>query len=96
MGHTLSGKLNFPRRIHTTFLNSATADIFNNFAQGVKEALKDKGLSVPLYILKADGGTMALEEAIKYPVQSILSGPAASVMGSLAFNDIKEDTLTQI
>lgn len=93
MGHTLSGKLNFPRRIHTTFLNSATADIFNNFAQGVKEALKDKGLSVPLYILKADGGTMALEEAIKYPVQSILSGPAASVMGSLAFNDIKEDTL---
>lgn len=93
MGHTLSGKLNFPRRIHTTYLNSATSDIFNKFAQGVKGALKNKGLDAPVYILKADGGTMSLDEAIKYPVQTILSGPAASVMGSLAFCDVDKDVL---
>lgn len=93
MGHTLSGKLSFPRRIYTAYLNSTIYDCFNNFSQGVKKALEKKKLSVPVYILKADGGTMTLDEASNYPVQTILSGPSASVMGCLSFFTPDKDTL---
>lgn len=92
-GHTLSGKLNFPRRIYTSYLNSAIYNSFNKFEIAIKKALKEEGLNIPLYILKADGGTMNLSEASKFPVQTILSGPAASVMGGLACSNFKGDAL---
>src|SRR5690606_2548852 len=44
-------------------------------------------------ILKADGGTMSFESSIDFPGQTILSGPAASVMGSIAFAPENEETL---
>jgi N-methylhydantoinase A/oxoprolinase/acetone carboxylase beta subunit len=93
MGHTLSGKLSFPRRIYTAYLNSAIFSSFNEFAHAVRKTLKQKGLNVPIHILKADGGTMSLNEASKYPVQTIFSGPAASVMGCLASFNLQKDAL---
>lgn len=94
MGHTLSGKLNFPRRIHTTYLNSAVYDTFNRFYENLQEALKEKGLDhIPIHMLKADGGTMRIQEAKRRPVETILSGPSASFMGLNAMIPTKEDAL---
>ena len=81
MGHTMSGKLNFPRRVHTTYLNEAVNSTFKNFAENIKRSLKEEGINAPVYVLKADGGTMDLDTAIEKPVETILSGPAASFMG---------------
>ncbi len=44
-------------------------------------------------MLKADGGTMSFEASIEVPGQTILSGPAASVMGALPFASDTGDTL---
>ena len=85
LGHRISGHLNFPRRIATTFLNAAVYPIHKEFFEAVKSTLTQKGISIPIYILKADGGTMAFDASIDYPGQSVLSGPSASVMGSVAF-----------
>lgn len=84
MGHTVSGKLNFPRRVRTSYLNAAVHSTFKTFAENIKEALKLEGIEAPVYILKADGGTIDLEGAIEKPVETILSGPAASLMGMIA------------
>ena len=93
LGHRLSGNLNFPRRIATTYLNAAVYPLHKRFFDAVKDSLKKKGLFVPIYILKADGGTMSLEASLDSPGQTILSGPAASVMGSLPFAAEDEETL---
>jgi len=93
LGHRISGNLNFPRRIATTYLNAAVYPIHKRFFDAVKESLAKKGLSIPIYILKADGGTMSLEASLDLPGQTILSGPAASVMGSLPFASEGEETL---
>lgn len=93
LGHQLSGKLNFPRRVFTAYLNSAVADTFNDFAQSLQEALQKKGIIAPLFILKADGGTMNLETAVKQPVETILSGPAASLMGLTALLHFNRDAV---
>ncbi len=85
LGHRISGHLNFPRRIATTYLNASVYPIHKNFFEAVKSSLHQKGLTIPIYILKADGGTMHFDASIDYPGQSVLSGPSASVMGSVAF-----------
>ncbi len=93
LGHSISGNLNFPRRIATTYLNAAVYPIHKAFYEAVQKSLKAKGLSLPIRILKADGGNMNFNSSIDIPGQTILSGPAASVMGSVAFSSEDEDTL---
>jgi N-methylhydantoinase A/oxoprolinase/acetone carboxylase beta subunit len=85
MGHRISGNLNFPRRIATTHLNASVYPVHKEFFEAVSHSLTQKGLQVPIHILKADGGTMNFEASIDFPGQTILSGPAASIMGAIAF-----------
>jgi N-methylhydantoinase A/oxoprolinase/acetone carboxylase beta subunit len=91
LGHTLSGQLNFPRRIATTYLNAAIYDIYRGFVQDVQKFVAKIGLHIPVYILKADGGTILIDQSLDCPVQTIHSGPAAGIMGVLATACIRED-----
>ncbi len=84
LGHQLSGNLNFPRRITTTYLNAAVYPVHKDFFEAVKLSLAQKGLEVPLRILKPDGGNMNFDSSFDHPAMTILSGPSASVMGALA------------
>ncbi|MBI5592410.1 MAG: hydantoinase/oxoprolinase family protein [Deltaproteobacteria bacterium] len=93
MGHQISGNLNFPRRIATTYLNAAVFPIHKQFFEAVQQSLEKKGLRIPIHIMKADGGTMNFAASMGFPAQTILSGPAASVMGSLAFAFDDEESL---
>lgn len=90
MGHTMSGKLNFPRRVYTSYLNSAVYETFNNFARNIKKSTEE-GINAQLFILKADGGTMTIDSAKEKPVETILSGPAASLMGISALLPTDKD-----
>lgn len=93
LGHRLSGNLNFPRRIATAYLNAAVYPIHKRFFDAVRRSLKKNGLPIPIHILKADGGTMSFDASLDLPGQTILSGPAASVMGSLPFTAEDVDTI---
>jgi len=93
LGHRLSGHLNFPRRIETTYLNEAIWDIYNNFVTQVIHFVRELNIAAPIYILKADGGTYDIRQSTEYPVETILSGPAASIMGILSLADIKDDAI---
>lgn len=93
MGHTMSGKLNFPRRVFTSYLNSAVYNTFNDFADSVKKYMEIENINAPVFVLKADGGTMSLEAAEEKPVETILSGPAASFMGINAMLGTNEDAI---
>ncbi len=93
LGHQVSGNLNFPRRIATTFFKAAAYSAHKAFFESVKKSLDKKGFEIPIYILKADGGTISFEASIDYPGQTILSGPAASVMGATVFAPENEDVV---
>ncbi len=87
LGHRLSGRANFPRRITTTYLNASIAQRQLDFLQVWKEV---GSLVGEIFILKADGGTMTLEDSATRPIESILSGPAASIMGVKALAQCRE------
>ncbi len=93
LGHTMSGKLNFPRRVYTSYLNSAVYDTFNDFSNNIIKSMEKENIKAPVYILKADGGTMSLSTAEEKPVETILSGPAASFMGINAMLSGDEDAI---
>jgi hypothetical protein len=82
-GHQLSGRLNFPRRIATAYYNAAVERLHSIFLDAVEKSLSNVGIRAPTFLLKADGGATSLSLSRRCPVQSILSGPAASVMGIL-------------
>jgi N-methylhydantoinase A/oxoprolinase/acetone carboxylase beta subunit len=84
LGHKVSGKLNFPRRIATAMLASATRERYQEFVEKIRKALEERNIQAPVYILKADGGTLPVEKSIEFPVETIFSGPAASTIGALA------------
>jgi N-methylhydantoinase A len=84
LGHKVSGKLNFPRRVATSMLASATGEHYQEFVTKIKKALEDRKIRSPVYILKADGGTLPIEKSVEFPVETIFSGPAASTIGALA------------
>ncbi len=92
-GHMLSGQLNFPRRIATAYYNSAVWPMFNDFASSIIDCLEQRGLSPKCNILKANGGTMPINQARQIPVESIFSGPAASIMGIMALYRFSEDAI---
>ena len=87
LGHRVSGQLNFPRRAATTMLTAATKDRYGQFAADMTAALKERKIKAPVYILKADGGTLPLDKSVGMPVETIFSGPAASIMGVLALTE---------
>ncbi|MEF2144600.1 MAG: hydantoinase/oxoprolinase family protein [Desulfovibrionaceae bacterium] len=94
LGHHLGGRLNFPRRVATAYFNCAVWRLYNTFADAVGKSLDEFGLGhVRVNVLKADGGTMPLPFSRRMPVQSIFSGPAASVMGIIALCDIVHDSV---
>lgn len=93
LGHRMSGHLNFPRRIATTYLNEAIWKIYKWFVSQVLHFVHARKITIPIYILKADGGTFDISQSVEYPVQTILSGPAASIMGILATTGCCSDAI---
>lgn len=93
LGHSVSGFLNFPRRIATTYLNAALSEMHNTFTTALTKILDEKGCHAPKFILKPDGGTVELSKSNLFPARTAQSGPAASVMGVLALDKCKGTTL---
>ncbi len=91
LSHTLSGALNFPRRMLAAYINASIQDMQRNFLLAVKKTLEEFSFNAPIYLLKADGGAVSWEYAYAYPIYSVLSGPAASVMGGMALHTLNYD-----
>ncbi len=89
-----SGSLNYLRRTNSAYYNSAVWRIFSNFAAAIEAALTERSITAPVYILKADGGTMPLAAARQQPVEAIFTGPAASVLGIMALANPAEATIS--
>ncbi|MBN1663527.1 MAG: hydantoinase/oxoprolinase family protein [Deltaproteobacteria bacterium] len=93
LGHRMSGNLNFPRRAATACLNASVWGTYKRFAEDVQVFIREQGITAPVYILKADGGTFNIADSADFPVQTILSGPAASIMGVMSMVSGREDAV---
>ncbi|SPF41821.1 Hydantoinase/oxoprolinase family protein [Candidatus Desulfosporosinus infrequens] len=90
LGHEW-GQANFYRRSLTTYLNLGVSDLYHQFAQQLQTAVRTRKINAPISILKADGGVLPLAKL--RPIDSIYSGPAASVLAALAQNETSTSSI---
>lgn len=81
-GHELTSNLDAPRRALTTALNARLIPYLSRLISGVHRMLEQHGIKAPLMVVKGDGSLVTHEVALERPVETILSGPAASVVGA--------------
>lgn len=78
----LSSALDAPRRALTAALNARLIARISLLIEAVGRAMAGLKIQCPLMIVKGDG-TLALAETVaKRPIETVLSGPAASLVGA--------------
>lgn len=80
--HELSSQLDAPRRALTAALNARLTPQIRHLLDALGSVLAVEGIAAPLMIVKGDGTLMRADVALDYPVETVLSGPAASVVGA--------------
>lgn len=70
-------------RTATTALNSYVGPVMSRYVRGLSTGLAKRG-SGELHIVQSDGGAAGVERAVRLPVATLLSGPAAGVAGAVA------------
>lgn len=81
-GHELTSGLDAPRRALTALLNARLIPLTDALIRAVRGRLDARGIAAPLMVVKGDGSLIADRFALARPVETVLSGPAASVVGA--------------
>lgn len=85
-GHELASSLGAPRRALTVALNARMISHVKALIDAVRATLAARGIDAPLMIVKGDGSLINVASAMLRPVSTVLSGPAASVLGACALS----------
>jgi len=80
--YELSSQLDAPKRALTAALNARLTPQIHHLLGALAAVLESEGISAPVMIVKGDGTLIRAEVALEYPVETVLSGPAASVVGA--------------
>ena len=81
-GHELASALDAPRRALTTALNASLIPKIGGLFAAVNQCLEELRVNAPLMVVKGDGTVAAVEVIQQRPIETILSGPAASMIGA--------------
>ena len=80
-GHDVSDKLNYRIRAETAALNARIIPCLESFFEEIQTTLEKMRIQAPIMVVKSDGSLTSIRAAREKPIETILSGPAASVAG---------------
>jgi N-methylhydantoinase A/oxoprolinase/acetone carboxylase beta subunit len=89
MSHEV-GSIGLLERENATILNASLLGVARLVAEGFQAALQQNGLSVDSFLTQNDGTLMTAEEAVKFPILTVGSGPTNSMRGACALAGLSD------
>lgn len=89
-GYDLYQEINVQKRGATALLNARLLPVMNAFFESIDRSLEELGLDLPILVVKSDGSIMSREYAMSRPVETLLCGPAASIIGAMELSSQKD------
>ncbi len=84
------GSVGLLERENATVLNAALTSVVHEVAEALESALASRQLDALVFFAQNDGTLMAQEQAIRFPVLTIGSGPANSLRGAAYLTGIRD------
>lgn len=94
--HELSSKLGGPRRALTTLLNARLISMIDRLIAATEGFLETRGIEAPLMVVRGDGALVSARFARQRPIETILSGPAASIVGARHLTGLEDAVVSDI
>ncbi|MFO1150906.1 MAG: hydantoinase/oxoprolinase family protein [Alsobacter sp.] len=92
----LAQALDAPRRALTAALNARIIARIVALIAAVRASMRHHGIDAPLLIVKGDGTLATAESVARRPIETILSGPAASVIGAKFLSGLSDFVISDI
>jgi len=89
-------RLNAVKRTVTAYLNSSLVPLTEKLISGVQNVAEKYGLNCPLMFLRSDSSLVSSDWCRKFPLETIFSGPAASVRGAYLLSGLNEESIKVI
>jgi N-methylhydantoinase A/oxoprolinase/acetone carboxylase beta subunit len=96
VSHELSSKLGGPRRALTTLLNARLVGMIGRLIDATQSFLTANKITAPLMLVRGDGALVSARFALHRPIETILSGPAASLVGAGFLSGLKNAIVSDI
>lgn len=94
--HELSARLGGPRRALTTLLNARLIGMIDRLIGATEGFLAARGIEAPLMVVRGDGALVSAAFARLRPIETILSGPAASLVGARHMTGLDDAVVSDI
>ncbi|MDC0948094.1 hydantoinase/oxoprolinase family protein [Gammaproteobacteria bacterium] len=92
----LSNQLDAPRRALTTTLNARLIPLIADLLHACRATMEEHGIDAPLMVMQGNGSLLNADNALLRPVETMLSGPAASIVGALALGGARDAVVSDI
>jgi len=94
--HELSARLGGPRRALTTLLNARLISMIDRLVAATEDFLAARQIEAPLMVVLGDGALVSAAFARARPIETILSGPAASLVGARHMTGLDDALISDI
>jgi len=94
--HELSARLGGPKRAVTAVLNARLIGMIGRLIAACEQHLTERRMTAPLMVVRGDGALISARLARERPIETILSGPAASLVGARWLTGVRDALVSDI
>lgn len=95
-GHEIVSELGYLERTNTAALNAGLLSIIARFIEAINHVLEANDIKAPVFVVKGDGSISRLEAIRETPIDTVLSGPASSMIGSINLTGIEDAVIADM
>jgi len=92
----ISGLYGLRARTKTAIINASILPVMLDAAEKTQKAVNALRIKSPIMVVRSDGGVLRLDEVMRRPILTILSGPAAGVGASIFHEKLSDGIFIEV